>query len=61
MFNKTGYGIRIATKIGADVQVVCESVCTNFDKKRITYKKVTIKKRWTQVRNPEHGRLQSLI
>ena len=61
MFNKTGYGIRIGTKIDADVQVVCESVCTNFDKKRITSKKVTIKKRWTQVRNPEHGRLQSLI
>ena len=52
MFNKTGYGIRIATKIGADVQVVCESVCTNFDKKWITYKKVIVKKRWTQVRNP---------
>ena len=44
MFSKTGCGIRIATKIGADVQVVCESVCTNFDKKRITYKKSYNKK-----------------
>ena len=44
MFNKTGCGIRIATKIGADIQVVCGSVCTNFDKKQITSKKVTIKK-----------------
>ena len=43
MFNKTGCGIRIATKIGADVQVVCESVCANFDKKRITYIKVIVK------------------
>ena len=61
MFNKTGCGIRIASKIGADVQVMCESLCTNFDKKRIICKKVIVKKRWTQVRNPEDGRHQSLI
>ena len=39
MFNKTGCGIQTATKIGQDVQIGCESVCTNFDRKRITYKK----------------------
>ena len=61
MFNKTGCGIQTATKIGTDVQIVCESVCTNFDRKRITYKKVIVENQWTQVRNPEHGRLQSLI
>ena len=44
MFNKTGCGIQTATKIGNDVQIVRESVRTNFDRKRITYKKVIVEK-----------------
>ena len=44
MFNKTGCGIQTATKIGQDVPICCESVCTNFDRKRMTYKQVIVEK-----------------
>jgi hypothetical protein len=61
MSNKTGSRNQNSTKFAAVVPVDLGMEFAKFCNNRININKVTIKKRWTQVRGPENGCRQSLI
>jgi len=55
---------RTVTKFVVFVDVVCDTMCTKFRRKRTTFDEVLVKNykyRWTHVRGPKHGRRQSLF